>query len=79
MNLLHILIKEGNMSVEKLDNLNIWTNCKFKIIDTNTMKWKTISSVLDTPKHIQEEKDRLESKGYKNLWVFHVYGHEPLF
>lgn len=65
------------MAVSKLGN--VWVNCEFKIIDEKSMRWKKLSSVIDTPRHIQEEKERLEKLGYKNLWVFHVYGKEPLF
>lgn len=65
------------MKVAKLGN--VWVKCDLKIIDRKTMKWKKLSSVIDTPKHIYDEKIRLEKLGYKNLWVFHVYGKEPLF
>lgn len=41
-----------------------------QVIDLNTNKWKTICPVLDTPNAISEMKQKLESRGIKNLWIY---------
>lgn len=43
-----------------------------QIIDNDTMKWKTITPVLDTPNEIKKMKEKLEAEGYKNLWKYNT-------
>jgi hypothetical protein len=52
--------------------------CTIQVIDEKTMKWVTLATCIDAPGIIQKEANKLK-KSYKNLWIKHCYGKEPLF
>lgn len=53
--------------VMKIDDLNVWANCKIQVINEETMKYETIAEVPYTPKHI---KQAMKKNNVKSAWIY---------
>ena len=61
--------------MDKVNGLVVWTaRARLQVINEETMMWKTLSNVMDTPNRINEEVVRLKSLGYKNIWINDCFG-----